>query len=132
MRHTLVVDPAVPDRHYEGRGEDGQMIWRELADVTVASVRCTECDVEVGRVYDEVAARLLRAWWRPGHHDIPLGSVGYTSDVRYPSIFRDSLMRGLVADLEECHEVQMDALYSPVPRKRRERRPDSVAVSAAK
>lgn len=118
--HTLIVEPAVPARYpTDDRDEAGRTVWREKADQTRESVRCVECDDEVGHICDYLSSQTLNAWWSPAKYQIiPLGSLGYTLDELW-SITRDAQLSSLVATLHDCHAVQMDALHTPAPRSRR-------------
>lgn len=117
--HTMAVDPGVPARRpTDRRDDDGRRIWEHRADETVYVVRCVECDTVVGDIYDYLKDRHLRLWWRPGNQTILIGGALYVDSSEYEPITRDGQIRDLIPTLRECHQVQMDALCTPMPRRR--------------
>ena len=118
--HTMAVDAGVPARRpTDRRDDDGRRIWEHLADETVYVVRCVECDTVVGDISDYLKDRHLRLWWRPGNQIILIGGALYVDSSAYEPITRDGQIRDLIPTLRECHQVQMDALHTPMPRRRR-------------
>lgn len=116
--HTLVVEDPQPYRTCVGRDEDGRGIWEVKADKTSSAIRCIECDQHVGAIYDELTDQQLRAWWMPDGRFIALGDRRYWPDD--DDLFsRAASLADLVATMRECHQVHMDALHTPMPRRRR-------------
>jgi len=116
--HTVVVGETRPGRYPAGRDANGRTIWREVADRTETDVRCIECDQVVGKITDALDGQRLHAYWQPAPYQlIPLGIGTYIvrDDDRDD---RAEEQQHLAAVVRDCHQVQMDALHTPMPQKR--------------